>query len=181
MKIHLRLLLALVLSLTLLSMVQSGCGSGNGDSGVTDVSAVGTTNSDGTVNIATTNAVGLITLGVLQPASGIISWHNQIFIYTMLGNWSGSWSDGSHTTGFTMSLNEDADGNVGGTYKETNGLHGNVTGHRFDKSVTLTSPLSDGTVMTFEGNFSDTTHISGNNTIHYTSGTSGPYSFSMGK
>jgi hypothetical protein len=180
MKRTVRILLPLLLVLAALNLMQSGCG-GSSDSDTTDTAAVGTTNADGTVNVATTNAIGTITLGLLNPVSGAISWRNVLFTYSMVGNWSGTWTDGSHTTSFTMSLNEDTDGNVGGTYQEGTGLHGNVTGHRNGNSVQLSSPLSDGTVMTFEGTFSDTTHVGGNNTIHYTSGTSGPYVFAMHK
>lgn len=176
----LQVLLPLLLISVLLNLSQSGCGGGS-DSDTADTSAVGTTNTDGTVNVATTNATGAITLGLLNPVSGVIVWRNVVFTYSMIGNWSGTWTDGSHTTSYTMSLNEDADGNVGGTYKEGAGLHGNVTGHRSGNTVQLSSPLSDGTVMTFAGTFSDTTHVGGNNTIHYTSGTGGPYAFAMHK
>ncbi len=181
-----RYMTGLCLSGALLTLALGGCGGGSDSSSSTDAAAamVGTTNSDKTVNVATTNSTGMVTYGLLYP-SGLISWKpnlNQFVVNSMTGTWSGSWNDGTYTTAYTMTLTEANDGSVTGSFKEETGLGGAITGSRSGSSMTLSEPRHDGTIMTFAGNFSDPTHISGSSLMHFKpSGTTGPYSFSMSK
>ena len=107
---------------------------------------------------------------------------NNVSAFSLSGVWTGSWLDSIRTVNFTMVLEEDADGDVTGTYQEAGGIHGGVTGHRDGSNVALSAPLSDGTLMTVEGRFTAASQVSGDTVLHYApSGASMPYALSMSK